>query len=321
MEPPKDILQTITANLSCIAESTSVVSNYINDFPHQTLLLADGKRWNMVVSSIWVLGDTDLSISSYLRSVFPSDDGLKYLMVYGLLQALFLQQDAVTNLSDALKITIERDQRLQNVRNVRNLSSGHPTHLERKKQSYFGYISRGSLSQNGFDIIQSQAESMKNDFMSIDVFQLILDQTTAISEKMDTVAKTLKERHMEHIEKHKQRSVSSLLPETMNYYFEKINQGIFSPGCGNADFALRMLNIVKEQYRSFQEALVERQEWQEHIEYDFNTYLHATESLDRYLKGENPSMTARDARIYSYYITEENRHFQQIAKEIDQKYK
>ena len=96
----------------------------------------------MVTSAIWVLGDTDLAISSYLRTPFPTDDGNRYLVIYGLLQAMFLQQDEVKHICEALDVKTEENSRLREIRNIRNISVGHPTHLERKPDNYFGFLSR-----------------------------------------------------------------------------------------------------------------------------------------------------------------------------------
>ena len=49
-----------------------------------------------------VIGDTQIAINSYFSlQGFKAEDG-GYLFLYGLLQAFFLQQDAINNLSDAL---------------------------------------------------------------------------------------------------------------------------------------------------------------------------------------------------------------------------
>jgi hypothetical protein len=68
----------ITSNLMEISSCTEAVLDHINDSIHQERLLSDEKRWNMVVSAAWVLGDTELAINSYLQNPFPADDGSKY---------------------------------------------------------------------------------------------------------------------------------------------------------------------------------------------------------------------------------------------------
>lgn len=54
--------------------------------------------WPQLLSVLDTIEDSQAAINYYIRSDFPTDYGGKYLFVYGLLQALFLQQDAITAL-------------------------------------------------------------------------------------------------------------------------------------------------------------------------------------------------------------------------------
>lgn len=82
-----------------------------------------------------------------------------------------------------------------------------------------------------------------------------------------------------------------------------------------------MLNMVQETYQKFEQALRERGDINEYIEYDLEEYKHALSKLETYLTDTAPDMIEHDARIYHSYISNENKHFEQIAKEIDESYK
>jgi hypothetical protein len=58
----------------------------------------------MLCSCLDLIGDTDLAIAVYHQAEHPEHEGGKYLLVYGILQTLFLQQAAVQNLCEALGI-------------------------------------------------------------------------------------------------------------------------------------------------------------------------------------------------------------------------
>jgi hypothetical protein len=74
-----------------------------------------------------VVEDSELAIDAYSTGNVREKDGERCLRLYGLLQALFLQQDAVINLCESLKIQkkIEDYPKLKEIREIRNDSAGH----------------------------------------------------------------------------------------------------------------------------------------------------------------------------------------------------
>jgi len=55
----------------------------------------DPDNWDRICSSSDVINDTTKAIKSYVKSDYPNENvGFQYLFIYGLLQALYLQQDA-----------------------------------------------------------------------------------------------------------------------------------------------------------------------------------------------------------------------------------
>ena len=98
-----------------------------------------------------IIGDTDMAIASY-RQLEPSDDlGILYLTTYGLLQVLFVQQDAIRHAAEAVDFNYAFSQELRDIREVRNCAVGHPARRDRPRTESFG-INRTSLSQQGFTL-------------------------------------------------------------------------------------------------------------------------------------------------------------------------
>jgi len=75
---------------------------HINRTEKQAALLANRQKWGRLTSALYVLEDTSCAIEYYLKAEYPDDVGGKYLYTYGLLQALFVQEDAIDSLSYAL---------------------------------------------------------------------------------------------------------------------------------------------------------------------------------------------------------------------------
>jgi hypothetical protein len=102
-----------------------------------------------------LIEDSQLAINAYPGAKSDSEGAL-YLAVYGLLQALFLQQDAVAHLGSALGISISEDPELKSVREARNDIAGHPTKRRGKKNTFTTHtISRWSLSTDAIEVYSS----------------------------------------------------------------------------------------------------------------------------------------------------------------------
>src|SRR5689334_18706924 len=93
----------------------NVVRGHINTHRYQTQLLKNSSNWNQICSSLDVIGDALYAIDSYLSASFPTDLGLKYIYCYGILQALFLQQDALKHLTEAFGLEYNKNEALLKV--------------------------------------------------------------------------------------------------------------------------------------------------------------------------------------------------------------
>ena len=85
-----------------IQKIISEIRDSINKPRKQFQLLSNLVSWNKLCASMDTIEDSELAIDNYIK--LPSFDGFTggYLFIYGLLQALYLQQDAVNHLSQAL---------------------------------------------------------------------------------------------------------------------------------------------------------------------------------------------------------------------------
>jgi hypothetical protein len=99
--------------------------------------------------------DTMLALSNYEGGDIGSDDGEKYLKLYGFLQAIFLQQDAIRELHRLFVGDFAEPASTsawKQLRELRNLTIGHP--IEKglvRQQRRRTFITRVSLRRGGFD--------------------------------------------------------------------------------------------------------------------------------------------------------------------------
>jgi hypothetical protein len=311
---------SINAQVEQIEKLTDSVRDHINTHRYQAVLLEDSKIWNQICSSLDVIDDSLYAVQSYNAAEYPEDTGLKYIYTYGILQALFLMQDALRHLSEAFNFHFEKSKTLLEIRNLRNASIGHPTKQDQKGKRYYNYISRISMSKTGFDLMRSTGDR-EHSFIDVNLAKVCSDQLNGVIEIYSKITVKLEEIDRMHKEKFKDSPLVDIFHSGMGYLFGKISQGIHSHSYGDREFGYRNLGMLKGTYEKFKEALIERKELNEYTEFDINEYFHALSRLDGYLSGSDASMEEFDARIYLSYLRHEHEHFLAIAKEIDNEYK
>lgn len=257
-----------------INQLTELVRNHINTHRYQVVLLEDSGNWNQICSSLDVVGDSLLAIESYHEEKYPDDIGLKYIYTYGVLQALFLLQDAVRHLSEAFAVTYDPSQAFLDIRNMRNAAIGHPTKQDHKGQRYYNYISRISMTKNGFDLLRHSRPG-QYDVMRVDLTVATKDQLQGIAESFQQIVSRLEEADRMHREKFQDSPLESIFHSAMGYFFEKIGQGIHSHSFGDREFGHTHVRLVQETYEKFRTALQERNELNSYTEFDLDEYFHA----------------------------------------------
>lgn len=139
-----------------------------------------------VRSSLYVIQDTQLVINFYL-----SDDlkeigsnlskfylkSFSYLTVYGILHSLYMQQDAIISLCEALNICeksiILDNSILKNIRNIRNNSTGHPSNRRDKGKTFIA-----QFSINKYHFCYLEVKGCKTEFIDVDLKSLASQQIT-----------------------------------------------------------------------------------------------------------------------------------------------
>ena len=105
----------------------------------------------MLTAAMDVVSDTESAIVSYARAN-SEHKGTLYLVIYGLLQAMYLQQDALRNMVHALEgsevYKLDTEPEAMWIRQIRNDSVGHPTKQGTTKPRKDGASERADLPFN-----------------------------------------------------------------------------------------------------------------------------------------------------------------------------
>ena len=303
-----------------IQDLESKIRNLINRPRRQYKFLQDTSAWNQLCSCLDVIGDNELAVSAYYDSI-PKNIGETYLLVYGILQTLFVQQDAVRYLCEALGIEYNPDPGLQKIREIRNDSIGHPTKRIFKKMPTWNFISRTSLSKNGFQLMVRFADSNLPKFINIDLLEIIKTQNVKVTDVLSSVLKLLEDEENEHKEKFMSQKLSEIFPAALGYFFSKISEAIY----GNMpnELGSGTLKLIKDIIEQFEKALIEREiiPASDSIKYDIDQLRYPISELEKYFNDQSQtSLNSKGAYIFLFFIEKQTEKLKELAKEIDENY-
>ena len=130
-----DKILSLCRELNDLVTSSTYQSLY--DIPNDT-------DYDQTFISIDAIEDTQGAISAFTNANSPKERGQNILLIYGFLQALFVQQDGLHNLYRCVfnsdinqKDFFDKFSFDNEVRNVRNDIAGHPTNRKRDTEFYF----------------------------------------------------------------------------------------------------------------------------------------------------------------------------------------
>lgn len=203
------------------------------------------------------IDDTQVAINNY--SNLPSFDANNggHLYIYGLMQALNIQQDAANNLLNALfNKTVDfkaEYPELYEIREHRNNAIGHPTNRGNDKS--FHFIGRASISKKGFMLASYYPKTVeKSKFEEIDIIKCIKTQNKLVTTILNETMKKLQSDFEEHKLKFKGQRLTDLIHDDFHYEFSKLYENI------NDNYPLTEINfnLIFEAYEKIKKGIVDR---------------------------------------------------------------
>lgn len=191
--------------------------------------------WNQFCAALDTIEDTCLAIQNFQQDANDLFIKNPYLATYGILQALFIQRDAVNYLKISLfgsskKIDWgnKKYSELAKIRQVRNETVGHPvkTNQKGRKSKYTNNeitsctIDRSSLTKDGFRYMlwmHSRTESK-----AIKFSEIIEQQDKYLNVELESVMKELQKEERQHEVKFKGKKLGDLFNKTSLYQVKLI---------------------------------------------------------------------------------------------------
>jgi hypothetical protein len=266
--------------------------------------------------------DTEEAMTAYVDNDFPTGNGERYLRYYGVLQAMFVQQDSLDDLIKAVHPVAEISVKdiLKDVREARNRSVGHPTHLKRGGIMFTQAIIQNSMRKDGFRLI-SYPERNGQLFQFIPVIALIAKQKEEAARVPSEVIEDLRQREETHRSEFRDVKVRSAL-DRVTYAFEKIFEEHRRDSVHIlSGWAVSHLQTALDQ---FEKLLNERgltRDSYDSVKYLYKDIEHPLAQLTKYISNE-PSEVASDesAIVFTDALQGYFDRLRGIAIEIDEEY-
>jgi hypothetical protein len=218
------------------------------------LLKREVGDWDKLWSAFDNIQDSQKAIEQ-----FPAVNA-DYLGVYGLLQAMVVQQDSIQKLIHVLgqtQIQWTNYPELQDIRNVRISTIGHPTDIKKHKNAKF---EDGDISYSSMAIGVMQSEILEylqwsksgSKSKKIDLRFAINKQEEILSTLVSKIYADIKEKETEHIKRFENDSLEDSL-SSCSYSISKLWS--FEKDRSYSKSAFRMLRVT---YDNFKNKIIQR---------------------------------------------------------------
>ncbi|MFQ5875468.1 MAG: hypothetical protein ACE5JL_16960 [Dehalococcoidia bacterium] len=313
-----------------IHKYTQLIRDFVTEPRKQRTLLKNRPTWYQLCSSLDVIEDSALAIEAYSRLESAVEPGPKYLAVYGLLQALVLQQDAVRYLCAALALEdiVGQYPRLREIRQVRHDVAGHPTKRGPQKgrpESYHA-VSRVTLGPGGFQLLSNYSDGHSK-IRHINVPKLIQDQEQCVTHALHRVVELLGVEVAAHKAKFRGEKLVECFPEAWAYYASKLAEGAYNRDKVHARGALASAESLADMLDAFRQTLAGRgieldtydsvKLLYDELEYPLMELKSFFEALTQ---GKESEIDHRAMYIFAWYVKAKVGELRDIAEEIDAEY-
>lgn len=306
---------------SVVTELAARVRDLVNQPRRNALLRRSPASWRMLCSCLDVIEDTELALAAYETAEEPSSPGACYLLLYGTLQALFVQQDAVSNLADALGTKMEPSPLLSKIREIRNDAVGHPTKRGSGTGRAYNAIVRISMTKEGFDLLTTYPDADRLTSRKVLMSELIEEQRASLGPVLLKLEEEMALEEEQHKARFRGDGLSNAFPETLQYHISKL----FPMSLQKYPEPMTEANLaqLEQALSKFREAIAAR---------DLTGALpgidHVLESLEHPMKQmgtfirnrESSQLTRDDIPIFISFIRDGFTELQQMAKEVDTDY-
>ena len=150
-------------------------------------------EWSALCVAMDTLEDTCSALGEYETSGFKQNLGEQYLRIYGFFQSVFLQQDSIRQLHRTFLTNdwlVDDASSWQQLRNLRNLTAGHPLEKKSKGDTERCFISQVMIKNDSLQLVVWIKNTNENRIQDVDLKSLYDDYKCEAIKFLDTIIKS-----------------------------------------------------------------------------------------------------------------------------------
>lgn len=298
------------------------IRDFINEPRIKERLLENKPLFYQLCSCMDMVEDSQSAIDAFgKRGKKESPKGEVYLEIFGLLQSLFVQQDAAFNLAESLEfeVSLKEYPRLKEIREIRNNAAGHPTKSDRRDPPSWNFIIQHSMGYESFEVMcWHSPEGHTN--ISVQTKQIISDQQAYIVDILRKTYSEIKRKDNEFKAKFKMKKIEEIFPGTIGYMCEKMGSAVSHLDEMNLGEygATGLLNILEKFEAELRERKININTYPG-IELTFTELKYPLEKLKQHFL-RTITLDKEEGYIFVDFVRNKMRELQKMAKELDEEF-
>lgn len=136
------------------------------------------KGWNFLTSSLDTIGDSHFAIRAFIEKDSNNTTSENYLRIYGVLSAVYIQQQALKKISDLVKLenlsSMNKEMKSLKITFLRNCIAAHPVNYENRTKNKTEILSfkidRRSVNELGILSVRDENNNSEN----YDIFECLI---------------------------------------------------------------------------------------------------------------------------------------------------
>ena len=235
---------------------------FVNQPRVQYSLMKDAGKWQQLCTCMDTIDDAEMALTAYEAREYGETRGGRYLALYGLLQAAYLQQDSVVNLCDALDMVSEKNALLAKlqgwgIREIRNDSVGHPTKRDRPKPVRYSLISRLSMQHERFTLLTFEEDGSQRSTQYVAIAERLAEHRELLSATLDVVLTRFEAGEIAYKDRFKMDKLATSLGTDEIYEIGKLFDGISN--ADKAPIARQMTILLRERLHNLEAAIANQE--------------------------------------------------------------
>lgn len=297
-----------------ISELETAIRDFISHPRKQNELFADRSSWNALCSALDVIGDTQLAMEAYAKWESRCENGEKYLLVYGVLQVMEVQQDAIRYACEILEVPYSPPKELDPIRIIRDEAIGHPMRRRQEKALKSSFVQRAGMTQWEFTLLTVFSDRRGYVFRQVKIVDLIGTQESFLTRMLQSIVEKLRSDEMAHREKHKGELLQNLFPKPLGYMLSKVTE--------MSEISGPCLQEMTMMLSRFREALEKRNEWisDSEVVYCHKRAEYAAREMQPYFENHRSRLNSDDIYIFATFLKMQIEYLFELAKELDDEY-